>query len=115
MRNLARPFRVIFELLRIGRHFWVESQADKPDPKIFVHVTIGRNRQENKLLENMVEKNDVLVLRTDEKGPTALVRYPAATSVERRGGIEESKKLIFRYSKIKPKKWSELDFKTTIC
>lgn len=61
------------ELLKVGRHFRLDS-----DYKLIV----GRNQEENKLIQESVQETDLLLYATDFPGPTSLLRgnmpYPAA-------------------------------------
>ncbi len=52
------------DLLRVGRHFWIEK----------TWIILGRNEKENERLEKLSEAGDVLVEPKDIPGPTALVR-----------------------------------------
>lgn len=52
------------ELLKIGRHFW--QNQDK--------IIIGRNQEENKKLNQLKQKKDIIIGMENYTGPTALVR-----------------------------------------
>jgi len=63
LENVKNPKPSDFELIKIGRHYWKG-----------VHVVLGRNKEENELIEKLAEKNDVVLKRKDAPGPTALIR-----------------------------------------
>jgi len=72
-------------LLSIGRHF----AASK--------IILGKDREENLILEKQPWKNRVVIIPQDNPGPTALVKD--------RSLIEKAKKLIQKYSKHKIKEF----------
>jgi len=70
--------------IRYGRHFWVDG----------IQIILGRDEKENKMLEFVVNKKDILVkLNDDFSGPTALIRGKDAEQM-----IEKAKKLIIEFS-----------------
>jgi len=86
------------ELLKIGRHFWFDG----------IKVVLGRNEKENKKLEKLAKKKDVL-LKPKFPGPTGLIRvYKGKIS---KTLLQKVKKLIKNYSKkAKPKSGFEIIF-----
>jgi tRNA U34 2-thiouridine synthase MnmA/TrmU len=52
------------DLIRFGRHFFIDG----------TQIIIGRNEQENQILNSVVKKGDILVEPENFIGPTALVR-----------------------------------------
>ncbi len=52
------------ELLKLGRHFW---QKD-------ILVVVGRNKEENKKIKKLAEKNDTLIELKNITGPLTLIR-----------------------------------------
>ncbi len=85
--------KIDFELLRIGRHYWIESGKDdenKVIPPLFrkgevgertsqlngnskIHIILGKNYEENERLKKSVRQGDVLIELKDLMGPTALI------------------------------------------
>lgn len=72
------------ELLRIGRHFWIEK----------TRVILGRNHEENILLKKLAEGNDILIELKDVTGPTALIRGRRNKAV-----LDFARDLLLKYSK----------------
>ena len=56
------------ELLKHGRVYWVNSKNAK------TLIVVGRNKEDNKELERLVEEGDILVELDDFKGPITLIR-----------------------------------------
>ena len=74
------------ELLKVGRHFWFDG----------IKVVLGRNEKENKKLEKLAKKEDVLV-KPKFPGPTALIRvYKGELS---KTLLQKVKRLIKNYAK----------------
>lgn len=74
------------ELLKVGKHFWFDG----------IKVVLGRNEKENKKIEKLSKKKDVLI-KPKFPGPTALIRvYKGKVS---KNLIRKVKKLIKDYSK----------------
>jgi len=73
-------------LLKLGRHFW---QKD-------VLIVVGRNEKENKEIQELSQKGDVVVELKDIPGPTTLVR--SWREKIRKTNIEKAKKLTKYYS-----------------
>jgi len=73
------------ELLKLGRHFWIED--DK--------IVVGRNEQENKHIEKLAQKGDVLINPKEFTGPTILIRSKNEVSEE---SLIKAKKLMIKYS-----------------
>lgn len=100
-----KPGKREFDLLRTGRHFWIE---DKSRP--FAWIILGKNKEENDLLKKSFSETGVVVEREDLLGPTALVitrekhpKLPAELT-------EETMKLIWKYSSSKKPKSNKLAF-----
>ncbi len=53
------------ELLKVGRHFRLDSDYK---------LVVGRNQEENKLIQESVEETDLLLYAVDFPGPTSLLR-----------------------------------------
>lgn len=72
------------DLVRFGRHFWISG----------TQIILGRNQEENQILEKLVKKEDVLIIPNSFIGPSALLKG------KEKGGlvIEETKKLIIKFS-----------------
>lgn len=72
------------DLIKFGRHFFVGG----------AQIILGRNKEENEILESVVGKKDTLIKLSEEfPGPTALIRGEKTRSF-----IEEAKKLIIKFS-----------------
>lgn len=52
------------ELLKLGRHFWEDK----------VKIVVGRNKEENFLIEKLTKKGDILVKIKNYPSPTTLIR-----------------------------------------
>jgi tRNA U34 2-thiouridine synthase MnmA/TrmU len=82
------------ELVKIGRHFWVDGEQ----------VILGRNKEENLELAVKAEREDILIEPKSFAGPTALIRRGANDEL-----IEKAKELIIEFSS-KIKKDEILEF-----
>lgn len=92
-----------FALIKFGRHFWEKS----------THLILGRNKEENRHLEKLVNKNDILIKRKDKLGPTALIRTNKKLSEQKQTLlIKQCQQLIWHYSRKKAhnKQWNELNY-----
>ncbi len=54
------------ELLKVGRHFRLSKKAK---------LVVGRNKDENEIIESLRERGDAILEPKDVKGPKALLRY----------------------------------------
>jgi len=88
LRELLEKIKIIkpsdFELLRIGRHFWVGNTK----------IILGRNHEENLQIKKIAEKDDAIVEPKSFSGPTAILRGRII-----RKNIEFAEKKILQYSK----------------
>ena len=85
--------------MRIGRHFWIEGRQ----------IIIGRNKEENQILEAIFKKGDILIKPKSFIGPSALLRGEKIDSQI----VQRIKELIFKFSSgAKNLDISELNFKT---
>lgn len=73
------------ELLKVGRHFRISSDTK---------IVVGRNKDENSRMRELLLPDDVLVEPTDFMGPDAIIR--GADSFETR---QTACRLVVRYSK----------------
>jgi len=73
------------QLLKLGRHFWVEDDR----------IIVGRNEQENKQIEKLTQKGDVLIEPKEFAGPTILIRSKKEIS---EGLLIKAKELMMKYS-----------------
>lgn len=73
------------ELLKIGRHFRIKG----------VKVIVGRNEQENKILEKLADKKDVILEAEDVVGPITVIIKKLHISSEI---IKKAAELTARYS-----------------
>jgi tRNA U34 2-thiouridine synthase MnmA/TrmU len=85
-------------LLKIGRHFWNDSNK----------IIVGRNHQENLGIKKLKQKNDILIELKDFTGPTILIRGYQGKISEK--AIAEAQRLIQHYS-IKARDKKDLKFK----
>lgn len=83
------------ELVKIGRHFWVDG----------AQIILGRNKGENELLIKLADKNDTIIEPDGFIGPTALIRNNTDEAA-----INKTKELIIEYSP-KAKGLKNLKFK----
>jgi len=60
------------ELLKYGRVIWLKLKKSRDNVKVL--VVIGRNKEDNEMLEKLARKGDVLIELKNEMGPTTLVR-----------------------------------------
>lgn len=84
LENIKKPKPSDFDLLRIGRHFWVGKTK----------IILGRNHEENLKLKKIAEKGDTLVEPEDVPGPTALVRGNLNKTIH-----DATRRLLLRYTK----------------
>lgn len=75
------------ELLKFGRHFWVEN----------VLIVVGRNEGENEEIKKLSKKDDVSI-EPDFPGPTILIRSKLKISKK---SLEKAEELMKKYSKKK--------------
>ncbi len=73
------------ELLRLGRHFRIDR----------IKVIVGRNEQENKQIERLADKSDLLLEPKDIVGPTTLIRSKISIDKET---IKKASEITARYS-----------------
>jgi tRNA U34 2-thiouridine synthase MnmA/TrmU len=71
------------ELVKIGRHFWIDG----------VQVVLGRKKEENKVLLKFKKEKDIIIEPENFAGPSALIRENCDEKI-----IDEAKKLIIKYS-----------------
>jgi tRNA U34 2-thiouridine synthase MnmA/TrmU len=84
------------DLIKIGRHFFIEN----------AQIILGRNQEENEILESAVGEKDILIKPQNFIGPAALIRGKKADEAE----IVKAEDLIIKFSK-KAKKPKDLNFK----
>ncbi len=92
-----------FELIKIGKHYWGKG----------THIVIGRNKEENDLIEKLALKKDIVIKRKDTLGPTALIRSERKlTKDEKEDMIQRCQKIIWHRSKEKAgnKNWDKLGY-----
>lgn len=81
----SKYFKNNINLLKIGRHF----------DKGLAKIVVGKNEEENKRMEKIALRGDVLIKMKNYQGPLALVRFYKKRSNEI---IKEAKKLTKYYS-----------------
>jgi len=87
------------DLLRIGRHLWSGKAK----------IILGRDQKENKQLEMMALKEDIIIIPKNFSGPTGLIRNLLKENMNE-DLIEKTKKLISDFSSKKEKNLTELNF-----
>ena len=109
------------DLVAIGRHFFVRDETLRrgashlaqgilpersgAESKASVQIILGRNQEENDILESVAGKDDIIVQPDDFVGPLALVRGDASVA-------DKAKELILQFSpKAKDLKPEEIRFK----
>ncbi len=75
------------ELLKIGRHFWQNK----------VKIVVGRDEKENKILEKLKIKKDVIMEMKNYPGPTTLVRNYGNKKISK-NVLDKAKELTQHYS-----------------
>lgn len=89
------------DLVRIGRHFWLDK----------AQIILGRNEKENQILGSVSKKGDILIELNGIVGPTALIKGEKTISAED-SIIEKVKELVIKFApKAKNLDKSELTFK----
>ena len=68
------------DLLRAGRVFWFND----------ILIIVGRHKEDNEKLEELVQKNDLFFELEDKKGPVVLLRDKSETKYEKFAKIEVS-------------------------
>jgi len=86
LAKVKSPSSSDLALLKLGRHFW---QKD-------ILIVVGRNEKENKEIQELSQKGDMVVELKDIPGPTTLVR--SWREKIRKTNIEKAKKLTKYYS-----------------
>jgi len=71
------------DLTRIARHFFIDG----------CQIILGRNEQENQILESVAKKGDILIMLNEFAGPTAMLRGTISDAT-----IEKGKKLVLKFS-----------------
>lgn len=90
------------DLVAIGRHFWIKTETlrqaqgilperNEAESKAYVYIILGRNKEENEMLEKLAQKGDI-ILEPEFVGPTALIKNGNSDS------IEKAKELIIQFS-----------------
>lgn len=87
LTNKIEPNRADFKLIKIGRHFWFDK----------THIILGRNKEENNLIERIADESDLIIKPINFKGPTALLREKISEKIKK-----EAQGLIEKYSKKAP-------------
>ena len=97
LEKIKNPKPNDVEILKIGRHFWVEK----------TRIILGRNHEENLALKKLAEKGlpaktlasagDVLIEPKDIPGPTVLIRGKKNKAV-----LDFANKMLLKYTKNAP-------------
>jgi hypothetical protein len=73
---------------------------------------LGRNQEENELLEGVAERGDILIKRKDSLGPTALIRRAEGKNIDLLAEVaQNAQKQIWCFSKKKPPLFKEMKWK----
>ena len=83
MRNKPDFGAEDMEFIKIGRHFFIGG----------CQIILGRNKEENEILESVARKNDVLIIPDEAAGATAMIRGKNPDAV-----FEKAKELILKFS-----------------
>jgi len=120
--QIRKLTKVDFELLRIGRHYWLhqDTRASKAGPLERVkqakgpafservnkrnqnktHIILGKNHEENEQLKKSIKEVDILIEPKNLMGPTALIMGGKNLNSEEKDiAIAEVKKIILARSK----------------
>ncbi len=93
------------ELLKLGRHLFQNK----------IKIIIGRDYEENKKMEKLAMKEDVILEMENYKGPLALVRdYGESKGDESEKALRKAKELVQFYS-TRARGKADVKFKETIC
>lgn len=88
------------DLIRLGRHFFFEG----------AQIILGRDKEENEILESAAKNDDILIELKEIVGPTALVKGDKIAD----SAVEKAKELIIKFSpKAKDFRVNELTFKVS--
>lgn len=68
------------ELLKFGRVFWITPKDVKEPQKIL--IVVGRNKNDNKNLEKLAQKDDIMLELKEIMGPTTLIRKIVSTTIK---------------------------------
>ncbi len=75
-------------LLKIGRHFWFNENL----------ILIGRNQEDNQMIENLSQRGDLVIKPKEFKGPVVLIR---SKNIINGKTIRKAGELTLKYSKKK--------------
>ncbi len=101
--NDPLPQKNDFQLLRIGRHYWLDLKGEdlNSEKEYAIHLVLGRNFLENEELKKLARANDVLLELKEIVGPTALLVNKKNFSLEElRLVLEQTKKLVLDRTKV---------------
>ncbi|MDP2821000.1 MAG: tRNA 4-thiouridine(8) synthase ThiI [bacterium] len=90
-----------FDILRIGRHFWLDKK---------IKIVVGRNQEENEKIEKLKKLKDVLMSLKNYPGPTILIRNYSQKKLSE-VIIKKAKILLLKYS---PKAKNQKDIQLEI-
>ncbi len=90
--HVSNPTLNDVELLKVGRHFRLCNDAK---------LVVGRNKDENELIQALMQDGDIMLEPKDVKGPKALLRYNNGKGDEGEGEEEVlalAASIVCRYS-----------------
>lgn len=90
------------KLLKVGRHFWAQSQ-----PK--VKIVVGREEEENKRIKDLAQKKDILIEMKNYPGPQTLVRNYSSEKISSET-LSQARSLTKYYS-TKSRSKKDVEFK----
>ncbi len=98
------------DLIGVGRHFWLASpKREEGEGGVDgSQIILGRNEQENQILESAAKKNDVLIEPENFIGPIALIKDERMNDLL----VDKTKRLVFKFApKVKNADFDKLTFK----
>ncbi len=87
LEHVHNPTLNDIELLKVGRHFRLSRDAK---------LVVGRNKDENEIIESLMQDGDIMLEPKDVKGPKALLRCSKDKMDERIVALAAS--IVCRYS-----------------
>lgn len=102
MNLIDHPCREDLDILRIGRHFYLEEG---------LLLAVGRNHSENERLETQAHSSDLLIKVTDRPGPVGLLR--PILPIDSARYLLFAGSIVARYSDAKNEKTARLKAYTT--
>lgn len=102
--SVAKITSTDLALLKIGRHFWSETDNLAMRRPCEYKIILGRDESENDKLEASAGIGDVFIEPENFSGPAGLARFFGESVGDKTAIIEETKNLIIKFSKNAPNK-----------